>query len=175
MQQNVRMWTTCIFKGGGYGVWNYDKDKILVRSSRQFYKSFTWILHQAQLPDVVKDLIIFKMLINLINASKIIPLRHFFIYFPHPLQNEQLKSKHDYIQMPYKICTEMPLPKSLYRWRSAYSLTILKMFIFTKIWREDPTIKMAMKSLKIIPLPFEEFRMTAYVHINGRSMMTIYN
>lgn len=126
-------------KGGGvYGVWNYDKDKISVRSSRQFYKSFTWISHQAQLPDVVKDLIIFKKLINLINASKIIPLRHFFIYFPHPLQNEQLKSKHDYIQMPYKICTEMPLPKCLYRWISAYSLTILKMFIFTKIWREDP-------------------------------------
>lgn len=38
--------------------------------------------------------------------------------------------------------------------------------------RRPFTLKMAMKSLKIIPLPFEEFRMTADVHINGRS---IYN
>lgn len=41
--------------------------------------------------------------------------------------------------------------------------------------RRPFTLKMAMKALKIIPLPFEELRMTAYVHINGRSMMTIYN
>lgn len=84
MQHNVRMWTTCIFKGGGggYGVWNYDKDKISVRSSRQFYKSFTWISHEAQLPDVVKDLIIFKKLINLINASKIIPWDIFSSFSP---------------------------------------------------------------------------------------------
>lgn len=81
MQHNVRMWTTCIFKGGGvYGVWNYDKDKISVRSSRQFYKSFTWISHEAQLPDIVKDLIIFKKLINLINASKIIPWDIFHLF-----------------------------------------------------------------------------------------------
>lgn len=29
-----------------------------------------------------------------------------------------------------------------------------------------------MKSLKIIPLPFEEFRMTADVHINGKVSTT---